>query len=51
MKLGAKGGGIAPFWGCAELPEEVSCDMGYRSDCVTISRNMGPLKTCKSQSQ
>ena len=35
--------GIAPFWGSADLPEKVSRDMGYRSDSIAISRNMGSL--------
>ena len=38
-----QGGGIAPFWGSANLPEKVSRDMGYRSDSIAISRDMGPL--------
>ena len=38
-----RGGGIAPFWGSANLPEKVSRDMGYRSDSIAISRDMGPL--------
>ena len=33
----------APFWGAANLPEEVSRDIGYHSDSIVISRNMGPL--------
>ena len=36
-------GGIAAFWGSANLPEKVSRDMGYRSDSIAISRDMGPL--------
>ena len=36
-------GGIAPFWGAANLPEKVSRDMRYRSDSIAISRDMGPL--------
>ena len=39
-----QGGGIAPFWGSANLPEKVSRDMGYRSDSIAISRDMGPLR-------
>ena len=31
------------FWGSANLPEKVSRDMGYRSDSIAISRDMGPL--------
>ena len=38
-----QGGGIAPFWGSANLPEKVSRDMEYRSDSIAISRDMGPL--------
>ena len=38
-----QGGGIAPFWGSANLPEKVSRDMGYRSDSIAVSRDMGPL--------
>ena len=37
-----EGGCIAPFWGSA-LPEKVSRDMGYRSDSIAVSRDMGPL--------
>ena len=40
-----QGGGIAPFWGSADLPEKVSFDMGYRSDGIAISPDMGPLST------
>ena len=40
-----RGGVIAPFWGSANLPEKVSRGMGYRSDSVAISRDMGPLKS------
>ena len=36
-------GAIAPCWGSASLPENVSRDMGYRSDSVAISRDVGPL--------
>ena len=43
VKLSAKGVGIAPFWGRANLPEKVSRDMGYRSDIIATSRNMRPL--------
>ena len=39
-----QGGGIAPFWGSANLPEKVSRDMGYRSDSIAVSRDMGPLR-------
>ena len=37
------GGGIAPFWGAANLHERVSRDTGYRSDSVAISRDVGSL--------
>ena len=39
-----QGGGIAPFWGSATLRLTVSRDMGYRSDSIVISRDMGPLR-------
>ena len=38
-----QGGGIAPFRGSANLPEKLSRDMGYRSDSIAVSRDMGPL--------
>ena len=38
-----QGGGIAPLWGSAKFPEKVSRDMGYRSDSIAVSRDMGPL--------
>ena len=38
-------GGIAPFRGSANIPEKVSRDMGYRSDSIAISRDMGPLSS------
>ena len=31
-----KEGGIAPFWGSANLPKNVSRDVGCRSDSITI---------------
>ena len=37
---------VAPFWEAANLPEEVSRDMGYRSDSIAISHDMGPLRSC-----
>ena len=43
VKLSTKGGGIAPFWGSANLPEKVSRDMGYRSNSIAVSRDLGPL--------
>ena len=42
VKLSTKGG-IAPFWGSADLPWKVSRNMGYRSDRIAVSRDMGPL--------
>ena len=37
-------GGVSHhFGGNADLPEKVSRDMGYRSDSIAISRDMGPL--------
>ena len=36
-------GGIAPFWGAVDFPEKVSRNTGYCSDCITISRDVGPL--------
>ena len=44
VKISTKGGGFAPFWGAANLSEKVSRDMGYRSDSIAISRDMGPLR-------
>ena len=38
-----QGGGIAPYWGSADVPEKVSRDMLYRSDTIAISREMGPF--------
>ena len=38
-----QGGCIAPFGGAANFPEKVSRDMGYRSDSIAISHDMGPL--------
>ena len=38
-------GGIAPFWGSANLPDKVSSDMGYRRDSIAISRDMGTLSS------
>ena len=40
-------GGIAPFWGIANLPEKVSRDMGYRNSGIVMSREMGPLSTAQ----
>ena len=36
-------GGIAPLGGSAKLFLKVSRDMGYRSDSIAVSRDMGPL--------
>ena len=33
------------FGGSADLPAKVSRDMGYRSDSIAVSRDMGPLCT------
>ena len=45
-----QGAGIAPFRGAAaNLPEEVSRDMGYRSDSIAISRNMGLLSSAGAE--
>ena len=43
VELCAKGG-IALFWGAANLPETLSLHMGSRSDSIAISRDMGPLR-------
>ena len=32
-----QGGGIASFWGAANLSDKVSRDMGYRNDSIAIS--------------
>ena len=40
-----QGGGIAPFWGAANIPQQVSRDMGYRSDSIAASGDMGPLSS------
>ena len=37
-----QGEGITLFLGSAKLPLKVSRDMGYRSDSIAASRNMGP---------
>ena len=37
-------GGVSHHFGeSANLPEKVSRDMGYRSDSIAVSRDMGPL--------
>ena len=46
VKLSTRGGST-PFWGAANLPENVSHDMGYRSDGIAISRDMGPLSSAR----
>ena len=38
-------GGYRTIWGECELPQKVSRDMGYRSDSIAISRDMGPLSS------
>ena len=42
VKLSAKGGVTHPF-GQLYLPEKASRDIGYRSDSIAISRDMGLL--------
>ena len=40
-------GTVAPFWGSVGFPgfpEKVSHDMGYRSDSIATSRDIGPLR-------
>ena len=32
------------FGGLLNLPKKVSRDMGYRSDSIAVSRDMGPLR-------
>ena len=41
-----QGTGSTPFWGSANPPEEVSRDMGYRSDSIASSRYVGPMRLC-----
>ena len=36
-------GGMAPCWGAVILTEHVSRDIGHRSECIAITREMGPL--------
>ena len=48
MKVLKGGGGIAPTWGSAKPTEKVSGDMGYRSDGLAISRDVGPLSTLEA---
>ena len=48
VKPSPRGGGVAPFWGSATLPEKAlreQRDMGYRSDSAVVSREMGPLRS------
>ena len=33
------------FWGASNLPGNVSSDMGYPSNSIAISRDMGPLSS------
>ena len=40
-------GGYRTILGSANLPENASREMGYRSDGVAISRDMGPLRLAK----
>ena len=40
-----QGGGIAPFWGSAHLPEKVSRHMGYRSDSIAKIPRYGATKS------
>ena len=47
-KLSTKGRVSHHFGGVPDLPWKVSRDMGYRSDSIAISRNMGPLRPCKN---
>ena len=42
-RLGGRVGGVAPFWGSADLPEKLSRDIGYRSDSIVLLRDLGPL--------
>ena len=44
VKLSTKGG-VSQHFGSANLPKKVSRDMGYRSDSIAISRDMGPLSS------
>ena len=39
-----QGGGIAPFWRTANLPEQVSRDMGYTSDSIKNIARYGATK-------
>ena len=45
----AKGGYRMHFGGVLTLPEKVSRDMGYRSDSIAVSRDMGPLRSLETQ--
>ena len=38
-------GGVSHHFG-GVLPGKVSRDMGYRSDSIAVSRDMGPLRVC-----
>ena len=45
VKLSIKGGDRT-IVGSANIPEKVSHDMGYRSDSIVVSRDVGPLGNC-----
>ena len=44
VKLSAKGGVSHHCGGSAKFSEKVSRDMGYRSDSIAVSRDMGATK-------
>ena len=44
VKLSTNGGHCATLGGSVNLPEEASLDMGYCSDGIAISRDMGSLR-------
>ena len=46
-----QGGVSHHFGGAVRLPEKVSRDMGYRSDSIAVSRDMGPLRARHEQVQ
>ena len=48
VKLSTQGG-IAPFWGVLTSLKKVSRGMGYRSDSIAMSRDMGPLSSAEPQ--
>ena len=45
VELSAKGRYRTNFGRCANLPKKGSCDLGYRSDTIAISRDTGPLSS------